>query len=122
MLSLFIRLALTLYLFQITCIVKIKWNKINFPSKSGTMHYSSPILIFVVLCSVGAQDLPILGTLLGPGPEVSPPEGDRSILEEVPVVGKVVEGEVPVIYDAYFGKPITTKRSNFLQSVLNGTM
>ncbi|KAJ0182209.1 hypothetical protein K1T71_001578 [Dendrolimus kikuchii] len=29
--------------------------------------------------------------------------------------------EGPVLYDAYFGKPITEKRSNYLASVVNGT-
>ncbi|XP_026739290.1 peroxidase-like [Trichoplusia ni] len=89
------------------------------------MNYLSPILIFLGLCYVGAQDLPLFGTLtlqdmLDPG--VMPSTTENSPDAQLPMVGKAGEEEVPVIYDAYFGKPITSKRRNFLDDVANGTI
>lgn len=89
------------------------------------MNYLSPILIFLGLCSVGAQELPLFGTLTLPDmldPGVMPSTAENSSVAQLPMVGKSGEEEVPVIYDAYFGKPITSKRRNFLDGVTNGTM
>ncbi|CAD0195037.1 unnamed protein product [Chrysodeixis includens] len=91
------------------------------------MNKSFLILIFVVLCSVRAQELPGLAPGpelfpdLIPGPEVLPPEGNGNVTEQVPITGKKVEEGVPVIYDAYFGKPITTKRRNTLRPARDGS-
>ncbi|XP_047019084.1 peroxidase-like [Helicoverpa zea] len=37
------------------------------------------------------------------------------------VLGSALAQEMPVLYDAYFGKPVTDKRSGYLAGVVNGT-
>lgn len=46
---------------------------------------------------------------------------DFKIVLLLEIVVTVIAQDSAVLYDAYFGKPITEKRSNYLANVVNGT-
>lgn len=46
---------------------------------------------------------------------------DFNILLLFQIFVTVIAQDAPVLYDAYFGKPVTERRSTYLDGVANGT-